>query len=205
MPRVVDKQQKAEAISRAALGVFRERGYHGSRMADIALAAGVGKGTLYEYFKNKPDILRFAFDQYFESFKAGALQAMSREDGPADRLFALIAFALEHAGEWEDHCVVYVDYIGVERSAQAISLGNIYREMRDMLATLIDLGQGAGTLRGDVDPGATAEALLSIYDGIVIRGVFDDRPCDVPAIRSAALAMVTRGLRPSKRRVDGGS
>ena len=48
MPRIVDKQRKAEAIRQAALEVFRKTGYHRTRMADIAEAAGIGKGTLYE-------------------------------------------------------------------------------------------------------------------------------------------------------------
>ena len=82
--------------------------------------------------------------------------------------------------------MVYVDYVGVERSSEkTISLGNIYGEMRDMLATLIEKGQQAGTIRNDVDPGGTAEALLSVYDGIVMHSVFENRPCDVTAIRSA--------------------
>jgi TetR/AcrR family fatty acid metabolism transcriptional regulator len=50
MPKIVDKKKKAEAISDAALKVFRERGYNKARMADIARMAGMGKGTLYEYF-----------------------------------------------------------------------------------------------------------------------------------------------------------
>ena len=198
MPKIVDKQQKSEAISRAALKVFRDIGYHQSRMADIAHAAGVGKGTLYEYFKNKSDILRFAFDRYFESFKAGAMTSMASADGPAGRLFALIEFALEHAAEWEDHCAVYVDYLGVERSSQrAISLSGIYGEMRDLLVALIQQGQAAGTIRLDLDPNGTAEALLSIYDGIILHQVFEDRQCDLATIRSAALAIVAQGLWPN--------
>ena len=103
MPKIVNKQKKSEDISRAALKVFRELGYHRSRMADIARAADVGKGTLYEYFKNKDDVLRFAFDSYFEFFKAGAMKAVASADDPADKLLALITFAVENTAEWESH------------------------------------------------------------------------------------------------------
>ena len=82
MPRIVDKQKKAEAIRGAALEVFRKTGYHRTRMADIARAAGIGKGTLYEYFENKAHILRVAFDQYFDAFRQGAARAMAAATSP---------------------------------------------------------------------------------------------------------------------------
>ncbi len=199
MPRLVDKQQKSEAISRSALRVFRKLGYHKTRMTDIAGASGVGKGTLYEYFENKSDILRFAFDRYFEAFKVGAIQAMSAAQGPADRVFALVEFALDHAAEWEDHCAVYVDYLGLDRSPEeTLSLSSIYGEMRGLLLTLIRQGQVAGSIRQDVDPTATTEALLSIYDGIVLHRVIEEQTCDMTATRSAALAIVTQGLRSNR-------
>jgi AcrR family transcriptional regulator len=197
MPRVIDKQQKSEAIGRAAMRVFRELGFHNSRMADIAKAAGVGKGTLYEYFKNKADVLRFAFDRYFESFKDGALRAMESSEGPDGKLLALIRFALEHVAEWEDHCVVYVDYLGVERaSPQTIGLGSIYGEMRVVLVGLIEQGQAAGTIRCDVDSRGAAEALLAVYDGLVLHPTFSEEHCDMTSIRTAALAIVAQGLKP---------
>ena len=82
MPKIVDKKKKAEAISDAALKVFREHGYNKTRMVDIAQMAGMGKGTLYEYFKDKADILRFAFDLYFSVFSEGILEAMMEKAKP---------------------------------------------------------------------------------------------------------------------------
>ena len=44
-------------ILEAALAVFSTRGYGESTMADVAAEAGVGVGTLYNYYKNKRDLL----------------------------------------------------------------------------------------------------------------------------------------------------
>ena len=115
MPRVVDKEEKAERIGAAAIGALRRLGYHRARMQDIARAAGVGKGTLYEYFRNKDEIFRFEFERYFRAFEAGAQRAMQAADSPAPQLLALIRFAFDHLREWEDHCAVYVDYFGSAR------------------------------------------------------------------------------------------
>lgn len=40
----------------AALSVFSKRGYHEATMEEIAQIAGVGKGTLYRYFKSKEEL-----------------------------------------------------------------------------------------------------------------------------------------------------
>lgn len=76
------KQRKADAIRGAALPVFRETGSHRTRMADIAHAGGIGKGTFYEYFENNARILRVVFDQYFDAFRRGAASPMAAATTP---------------------------------------------------------------------------------------------------------------------------
>lgn len=197
MPKRVDKHEKRKGIGAAAVRVFRQLGYHYTRMADVAAAAGVGKGTLYEYFQNKADILRFAFDEYFGSFRAGAAAAMDEVDTPAGKLLALMRFALVHADEWEDHCAVYVDYLGTDRSTKTetpISLEHIYGEMLVLLRELVLQGQSAREIREYLDPDATAELLLSIFDGIVLHRVLDKPRCDTKSVHHAAMDVVSRGL-----------
>lgn len=60
-PRAVNPMQrpdeaKREAIVRVAAELFATRPFHEVRLEDVAEAAGVGKGTLYVYFKNKEDL-----------------------------------------------------------------------------------------------------------------------------------------------------
>lgn len=47
------KKGKRELILEAAINVFSTKGYHNTRMEEIASQAGVGKGTIYEYFSSK--------------------------------------------------------------------------------------------------------------------------------------------------------
>jgi AcrR family transcriptional regulator len=191
MPKIVDKEKKAEAIRRAALEVFRKTGYHRTRMADIANAAGIGKGTLYEYFENKAHILRVAFDQYFDAFRHGAGRAMAAATSPGARLLALVDFALDHVDEWEDHCAVYVDYFGAARvgTEKLVSLDEIYNEIGQTLTTLIEAAQASGEVSPEVDPVATADLLISMFDGLVLHGVFAERRSDRAALKDAALLL----------------
>src|SRR5688500_3573644 len=51
--RKVDAAARRQAILDAALTAFAERGYEAARLDDVAAKAGVAKGTLYLYFKDK--------------------------------------------------------------------------------------------------------------------------------------------------------
>jgi TetR/AcrR family transcriptional regulator len=57
-PRVREKRRRRRAeILHAALGAFRDRGYHATTLDDIALRLGVRKTALYHYFPDKQSIL----------------------------------------------------------------------------------------------------------------------------------------------------
>ena len=51
--RSIEPAARREAILDAALTVFAERGFEAARLDDVAARAGVAKGTLYLYFKDK--------------------------------------------------------------------------------------------------------------------------------------------------------
>lgn len=63
--RKVDAAARRQAILDAALTVFAERGYEAARLDDMAAKAGVAKGTLYLYFKDK--------EALFEALVRGAV------------------------------------------------------------------------------------------------------------------------------------
>jgi TetR/AcrR family acrAB operon transcriptional repressor len=197
VPKIVDKKKKMKTISDAALRVFRELGYPNTRMADIAKSAGIGKGTLYEYFIDKGDILRFAFDEYFNIFMKGAFEAMIDKTEPSEKLISLIDFALRHAAEWEDHCAIYVDYFGVARTDKGgqFSLSTIYGQMKSMLTDLVSEGQAAGEIDKELDPKVVAELLVSVFDGIILHRVFEGQGADRESLRKATVSLIKNGLR----------
>lgn len=52
------KESRPAELLAAALELFVERGYAGTRLDDIASRAGVSKGTLYLYFANKEELFK---------------------------------------------------------------------------------------------------------------------------------------------------
>ena len=55
-PKIIDKWAKRAAITQVAAEVFARKGFQGASVDDVAAAAGVSKGSLYSYFKNKEEL-----------------------------------------------------------------------------------------------------------------------------------------------------
>jgi len=61
------KNDKAGRILKAASGIFAARGYQSATIQEISKAATVSEGTIYEYFKNKEDLLFSTLEKQFQS------------------------------------------------------------------------------------------------------------------------------------------
>ncbi len=84
------KKNKRVAILTAAASIFNTKGFHQANISEIAEEAGIGKGTVYEYFKSKDDlfleVIAFNIDQYIERIQ----QAVSNNEGFQNKLDAFI-------------------------------------------------------------------------------------------------------------------
>lgn len=85
-----------EAILGAAERAFAERGFAGTRMADVAQAAGIATGTLYNYFENKQAVLRSLFELRHDAFTADLGEVYAETKDPVERIAALVRTSLEH-------------------------------------------------------------------------------------------------------------
>jgi len=70
--RKIEPEARRQAILKAALAVFAERGFEAARLDDVAARAGVAKGTLYLYFEHKEALfealIRTAVSPVMEQF-----------------------------------------------------------------------------------------------------------------------------------------
>src|SRR5215217_5847278 len=89
---------KRDAILRAAIDVFAERGYFNAQVADVARAAGVAAGTVYLYFKSKDDLLISIFERSMRDGLAHGRAAVGTLRDPRERLLRLARAHLARLG-----------------------------------------------------------------------------------------------------------
>ncbi len=78
--RKVEPEARRQAILDAALHVFAERGFEAARLDDVAARAGVAKGTLYLYFRDKEAL----FEELVRSAVSPIIEAVSRAASAPD-------------------------------------------------------------------------------------------------------------------------
>ena len=84
MAKIIDKDEKRCDIALASIALFCEKGIQQTSIDQIAKSAGVAKGTIYLYFKNKEEIVFTIWDiitqQHEESFKKRTTENMSTKE-----------------------------------------------------------------------------------------------------------------------------
>ena len=85
-PWVRRKEVRATEILDAALTVFVDRGYRATRLEDVGAAAGVTKGTIYLYFRNKESLFTQVVQSTIEPFLAEAEETFAGHVGSAAEL-----------------------------------------------------------------------------------------------------------------------
>ena len=178
MPAFVDKAAKQAEIVKHAADVFSQTGYHASKIQDIATAAGIGKGTVYEYFRTKDQLFLAVYDAWMSEFEQ---IVQTRIDAAEDALSKVDAI--------RDSAVEFYE----SRAGQAPLLLEFWAHAlrTDNPAFLTRINQTRGFLRKvgtkltkelvhtewfrDVDEQAFATLESGISDGIFLAWVLDGR------------------------------
>ncbi len=74
-----EQQRRRKEIFEASLHLFLEKGFNETSMREIAEAAGVGKSTLYDYYKTKDEILVSYFQSQIERLTSRAAEIIRQE------------------------------------------------------------------------------------------------------------------------------
>ncbi|MGV6850370.1 MAG: TetR/AcrR family transcriptional regulator [Marinibacterium sp.] len=194
MPKIVDKQEMRGRILDAAMTCFLSKGFHATKMTDVADAADLAKGTLYLYFKGKDALMLALLERYF-----GDIQARIDQLPPPRSLSDFVhGLRLTMPVDRLDATRMFFDVLGPgfddPRAAEII--GGFFDWLGGKYARVLRPLAAAGQVRRDLDPEAAGRALTAMLDGLVIHlalfkldaQAFADR-------RDAAISLIEDGLR----------
>ncbi len=177
--REANKEKKQTAILTAALSVFGEKGYAAAKIIDIAGAAGVGKGTIYEYYRSKDDLFFAVFEWYVEQLAGASMVDASCLGGDAaDRMRALLSSVFTAFHKEIDNFSVFLEFWAAAgnpamRDRFRSALLSMYDIFRGIIIDLVEEGKGSGVFRKDVDAFSTAAGLVGALDGMMLQAWMD--------------------------------
>jgi TetR/AcrR family fatty acid metabolism transcriptional regulator len=165
--------EKRRLIVDTAIKVFAEKGYHGTRISDIAKDAEIAYGLVYHYFKNKEEILDTIFLERWGEF-ISAIRAIAADGrGVEDKLLSIAAVILSaHRTRPEWVKVLIFEIQRTQRFAdpeRTEVVGELFRVIADILRE----GQERGELRADLDPDLACYIFVGGLDIVVTSRVLE--------------------------------
>jgi TetR/AcrR family fatty acid metabolism transcriptional regulator len=166
---------KREAILRAAIKVFANRGYFNSKVADIAGEAGIADGTVYLYFRSKDEILHSIFDRAMTEFIHEGRRQLAEIEDPVERIRRIAQLHLEKLGADRNMAIVFqIELRGSTKFMEQFSAAG-FGEYLDIIRETISDGQVAGVFRADLKPVVGAKILYGALDEMVTNWILSKR------------------------------
>ena len=170
-PKIVDKEKRKKEIVLATLEVFSEKGYEATSMSQIAKLAGIGKGTIYEYFESKEELILNAVKAWTEGVEAEVGKQIEGIDDPVKRLrkyahSSMAAFVSDK--RIMRLFIAMLETVLKNEKAYPQLIRETMQSVCEAIAdTLVD-GASRGTFRPDVSANAEKIAvnLMAYLDGI---------------------------------------
>lgn len=159
----VTAAETRDRLLRAAADVFAERGYDGTRVADIAAAAGVSNGALYSHFASKAELLVDALRTHGRRVLAEMFAADPSRS--VTDLLLVIGRGLARCRDAREYLLVEALVAARRDEGVARPMRAYIAERADWLADLMRVAQASDELDPDLSPDALAHFCLLLAMG----------------------------------------
>jgi len=188
------REEKYTDIIKAAIRVFSEHGFDGAKMEYIAKEAGIGKGTIYEYFDSKDrlfeEILKFSVDE----FSLGLKETMDMGKTVEEKILNCSRYNSKFLDNHLDIVNIALQIkmlskeIRVHHMAVQAVIVEHYKEM-------VKVAKAQGEFRPDLDVELATFCIIGTLDQFSKQRVFCDRRALTEIDHQGIVEVVLRGLK----------
>jgi AcrR family transcriptional regulator len=202
--------ERARQILGCAKRVFAERGFHAANISHICEAAGIGRGTLYQYFANKRSVLTAILKEALERVRA----LMERQEAaiisyaPPEKITR--SGAIEYSARQlrevlfeDDHTlrILLREAVGLDVDIEKI-LGDIDEALIAIVERSLATAQRAGYIR-ELDVRIAATMVVGGVEKLALAALRGKAPVDLDvlaheATRLHAIGTLSDRLKPDK-------
>jgi len=211
-PPASTRQRRKDArpleLLEAALALFVEKGFAATRAEEVALRAGVSKGTLYLYYPSKEELLKAVIAHYVSARIEATAQEVDRHQGP------LTPLLVDTFVQWWQQMVAspasgtFKLMIGEARNFPEIAAFYVHEVIEPghrLIGRIIERGIAAGEFRRVDVESATHSLLLPMVMVCTHKHAFGactDHHIDGPKFIRAHVELVVAGLRAAPPKIE---
>ena len=188
--REIQKENRREEILRVAMNLFSKKGFELTTVEDITRAAHIAKGTFYNFFVKKEDVLLYFLDTEFAKSRKEIQRRIKKLSTISEKIELLIATYIKYIFPNKEFSAVLI-------KERVISLGTGSNRneiaLMKQLAEFFDEAKLSGEIRDDVESGHLAEMVFAIYTMYVIywtNGFIKTKKKCIERIREVSMLML---------------
>lgn len=198
------RDAKTNLILDSALKVFSEKGYHETRLEDVAAAAGFSKASLYNYYEDKEEIFLNILIRMHEKI-LDVLRKEIREDRHIkENILAMLHSILRIYSENFSFSMSMADLKSMapgsmdrfqQRHQQLTSRFRQYsKEMIELSASVFSMGRKRGEIITPLDDKTLSQYVTSVVRGVMFECKNTGKMGDIDAFVRDIMEFLTRGL-----------
>jgi AcrR family transcriptional regulator len=172
-----------ETIIRESARLFLANGFRGTSVKEITEAAGIGRGTLYWYFKSKDDILEGVLRKFEKEFLEGVIEAVKEADGDFTEKFRVFnKYATEFARDNRNISLAFNtllnEIVGTNTEAEKLAKA-IWERYRLFFEGMLEDGKREGIVAQHIDAGLYAHIVVAAHTGMLMQWFIHGKNLDV--------------------------
>ena len=184
------KAEKQRRIIDAAVSLFAEKGFNDTSMLEIAKGAGVAEGTVYEYFRNKENLL-----VSIPGEKLGKLYDTIGGESLERKIRWIITDIFDFYAREKDYATILVLMLRTNRQFHQSKSNETIETLFAVIEDIIVKGQTQHLFRDELDLGLCRDLLFGTLDHIMIPWIIFDRHYDFKALGQEVSDLFIRLIR----------
>jgi AcrR family transcriptional regulator len=187
-----------ETIVRESIKLFLANGFRGTSVKEITEAAGIGRGTLYWYFKSKDEILISIFEKWEKAFVDGLKKAVNDQEGNFIVKYKTFhKFSTEFARDDRELAIVFStllnEIVGTNSPAET-AVKTAYERYWRVLEGMLEEGKKDGSVKGDIDSLLYAHVIAASHTGMLVEWFIHGKDLNVGPFVRAFRDMILKGF-----------
>jgi len=162
MAIIVDKVQKRRDIALSCNDLLLEKGIKKLTVAEVAKTAGVSKGSIYDYFENKEDIVFEIIASHISAYQEEINEKINPNDTTRKKVFLLFDFILNDNEEFEKHQNIYKEYMSIDIAGECSNMCEFDSECSIFFKTILEKFVTDGIEKGEL-----IESSKNLIDGLL--------------------------------------
>lgn len=170
-PRKVNKDEKRREVALACFDLIHDCGMKKITVAEVARTANIGKGTVYEYFDNKEDIIFEIINIHIEEHYKEFQEAVSKLETTREKVELFFEFVLDDSEENMKHFEGYKEFLSIVLAEDNLKMKEFNCDKNEYFRGELIKILAEGIAKGELKAEALdlADGVLTFQKGMALR------------------------------------